>query len=362
MIIVIADDITGAAEIAGVALRQGYAVDFSINSVPTETRADIIVVATDTRSVAPSEAGEVCRRLCRQAMSLTPQPLLFKKVDSVLRGNVGKELSAILDATAFEKILLLPQNPSRGRIISGGIYYVDGVELSKTAFASDPEFPAHTSEAGKLLHGSPSSISIADATTTSEIRSLVEQASAGTLIAGGADTFAAFLLAHGAAQAKATTASHSLSTSTLNSPLLAIQGSTQSHSLTASPLFRRFGGTEITMPDDVFHGSPPRLWLSRLKREWLHSSALAIRIGTHQTMGAGYASRLRQLTAIATTELVAEKTPSTLIFEGGATAFAALSAMDWTSLSVEGEFTPGVVALRHDTTMVVLKPGSYDWN
>lgn len=362
MIIAIADDITGAAEIAGVALRQGFTVDFSINSIPTETRADVIVVATDTRSAAPQEAGEVCRHLSRQARSLAPQPLLFKKVDSVLRGNVGEELSALLGATAFEKVLLLPQNPSRGRIISGGIYYVDGMELSKTAFACDPEFPAHTSEARKLLHGSPSDVCIADATTESEIRSLVRQASPGTLVAGGADTFAAFLLAHGKATAVNSTYNSRLSASTINGPLLAVQGSTQSRSLIATTLFRQFGGTEITMPDDVFHGAPPQKWLSHLKKEWLHGLALAIRIGSHQAMGADYAARLRQLTAIATAELVDKKTPSTLIFEGGATAFAALSALNWTTLSVEGEFAPGVVALRYGGTIIVLKPGSYDWD
>lgn len=362
MIIAIADDITGAAEIAGVALRHGCSVDFSINSVPVDNHADVVVIATDTRSAAPSVAQETCRRLCRQAMSLNPQPLLFKKVDSVLRGNVGEELSAILGATAFEKVLILPQNPSRGRIISGGRYYVDGVELSKTAFACDPEFPAHTSEVSKLLHGSPSAVCIADATTESEIQSLVKQAPPSTLVAGGADTFAAFLLAHNAATAASSPFNSRLSVNALSGPLLAIQGSTQSRSLVATPLFCQFGGTEITMSDDVFHGTPPQTWLLHLKREWLHSSALAIRIGNHLAMGADYASRLRQLTAIATAELVDEKTPSTLIFEGGATAFAALSAMNWTTLSVEGEFAPGVVALRYGETIIVLKPGSYDWN
>lgn len=362
MIIAIADDITGAAEIAGVALRHGCTVNFSVNSISADIHADVNVIATDTRSVAPSEASDTCRRLCRQAMRLHPKPLLFKKVDSVLRGNIVEELSAMLDTKTFRKVLLLPQNPSHGRIISNGIYYIDNVELSKTAFADDPEFPAHTSEIRKLLHGCPSAISIADATTKSEIRSLVEQAPPDTLIAGGADTFAAFLLNHGAEPVGDTDHSSHLSANMLSSPLLAIQGSTQSRSLIATPLFRHLGGTEVIMPDDVFHGSPPHLWLSNLKEKWLQCAALAIRIGNHRAMGANYASRLRQLTAIATAELANEKTPSALIFEGGATAFAALSTMGWTSLSVEGEFAPGVVALRHDATTVVLKPGSYNWD
>lgn len=362
MIIAIADDITGAAEIAGVALHHGCTVNFSVNFISADTHADVNIIATDTRSVAPSEASDTCRRLCRQAMRLHPKSQLFKKVDSVLRGNIIDELSAILDATTFKKVLLLPQTPSHGRIINNGIYYIDNVELSKTAFADDPEFPAHTSEIRKLLCDCPSNVSIADATTISEIRSLVRQAPPDTLIAGGADTFAAFLLIHGAEPVGDTDYSSHLSTNMLSSPLLAIQGSTQSRSLIATALFRHLGGTEVTMPGEVFHGSPPHLWLSHLKEEWLQRSALAIRIGNHRTMGASYASRLRQLTATATAELADEKTPSTLIFEGGATAFTALSAMGWTFLSVEGEFAPGVVALRHDATTVVLKPGSYNWD
>ena len=364
MIIAIADDITGAAEIAGVALRHGRSVTFSVNSISTDTHTDVNIVATDTRSVAPSEADDTCRHLCRTAMGLSPQPLLFKKVDSVLRGNVSEELSAILHVTPYNRVLLLPQNPTRGRTISGGIYYINNVELCKTAFADDPEFPARTSVVGQLLSSCPSVVSIADATTVGEICHLVAQAPGDTLVAGGADTFSAFLLAHPSPSAAHAEAPYTpnLSTENLTVPLLAIQGSTQSHSLIATPFFRHIGGRDITMPDDVFHGSSPRPWLCRLKEEWRNTPALALRIGTHEAMGAHYAIRLRQLMALATADLVGEKQPSSLIFEGGATAFAALSALGWEQFDAEGELAPGVVALRHGQTLVILKPGSYKWN
>ena len=54
-------------------------------------------------------------------------------------------------ATGVQSILLATANPERGRIIRDGNYYVDGVPLHQTAFASDPEYPRATSAVRELL-------------------------------------------------------------------------------------------------------------------------------------------------------------------------------------------------------------------
>ena len=66
MILVLADDITGAAEIAGVALSYGRRTFLSMGHIPQDTNnADVIVIATDIRSGDKENAAFVIKRLCR---------------------------------------------------------------------------------------------------------------------------------------------------------------------------------------------------------------------------------------------------------------------------------------------------------
>ena len=59
--------------------------------------------------------------------------------------------------------------------------------------------------------------------------------------------------------------------------------------------------------------------------------------------------------------IVCEKQPSLIVIEGGATAFAVIGRLGWTSFSVKRELSPGVVCLSYGDTDIILKPGSYDW-
>ena len=150
MIAVIADDITGAAEIAGVCLRYGLKVSFGIDTVPNGI-ADVCVIATDSRSLTETEAFAVHSKLASDIYKLNPA-FVFKKCDSVLRGYVLSELSALFAASQMEKILLQPANPSTGRCIKEGLYYVGDEKIENTGFSIDPDFPATDSSVLNILH------------------------------------------------------------------------------------------------------------------------------------------------------------------------------------------------------------------
>ena len=132
--IVIADDITGAAEMAGIAFSQGQQVSLVCGSplCCDNIAAQTTVIATDTRSMTEAEAvAETHRILCKAECGvanpshLSPlTPHLFKKTDSALRGHVVAELSILMQTTDYERAIYLPANPSKGRIIRGGIYYI----------------------------------------------------------------------------------------------------------------------------------------------------------------------------------------------------------------------------------------------
>ena len=95
MIVVIADDFTGAAELAGLGLRYGLRVEMS-TVVNQDTDAELLIIATDTRSVSKDEARQEMEKATCEILKLKPE-LIFKKVDSVLRGHILAELTAQLN-------------------------------------------------------------------------------------------------------------------------------------------------------------------------------------------------------------------------------------------------------------------------
>ena len=82
-------------------------------------------------------------------------------------------------------------------------------------------------------------------------------------------------------------------------------------------------------------------------------------------MGRNYAVRLREIMALAAVEVLHTGLYHTVVVEGGATAFAILHHARLTSFKVEGELSPGVVALcttwKEKPLRLILKPGSYAW-
>ena len=94
MIGVIADDMTGAAEIGAVGLRHGLRAEVLLAGEPSSD-ADLVCLDTDSRSCAPVEAAEHAARAAR-LLRQQPAGWIYMKTDSVLRGNVTPELEAIV--------------------------------------------------------------------------------------------------------------------------------------------------------------------------------------------------------------------------------------------------------------------------
>ena len=66
---------------------------------------------------------------------------IYKKTDSALRGNIGAELAAVLNAGGCRQLPFLPAFPQTGRITRGGVHYVDGVPVTESPFGIDPFEP-----------------------------------------------------------------------------------------------------------------------------------------------------------------------------------------------------------------------------
>lgn len=369
MIIVIADDITGAAEIAGIALKHGLDTVLTTElSIPIP-RPEVLVMATDTRSGIAADAEQAMKEAA-SVISGSGDCLLFKKTDSVLRGHITAELAVLMKELDFDNALLIPQNPSKGRIIKGGRYYIGGVDLDKTDFKSDPEFPAYSSSVKELLKGKTETLGlatplepagrifIADAGSREEINMQLDKAVSGkTLPAGGADLFTA-ILEHKNRKTASPATRQSIPAS---KKVIVVCGSTQSKNITEEPYIRETGACEEIMPYDVFRGASPEEWISRMVADYEKHKSIIVSIGDKENGGKDCAIRLRSIMAAAVNRLVNKERPELIIIEGGATAYAILSSIGWSSFKLKNEYAPGIVSMTYGNTEIILKPGSYPW-
>lgn len=142
-LMIIADDFTGALD-TGVQFSCCGAKpkfilnptsDFSLNA-----DADVAIVNSETRHLEARRAYQIVYDISKRAYQ-SGFDYIYKKVDSGLRGNIGSELSAVMDATGIHSLHFIPAYPKHGRITKDGKQYIDGVLLDKSVFASDPLNP-----------------------------------------------------------------------------------------------------------------------------------------------------------------------------------------------------------------------------
>lgn len=140
--VVIADDLTGAGDAGLQFAKHGLRATVWLDREPTllAIDADVIVVDTDARAATPEDAYWRMKTLLARVRPLTPSRIV-KKIDSTVRGNVGPELRALLDALPDAVAIVCPAFPKQGRTCRDGVVFVDGVRVDETSFARDPLSP-----------------------------------------------------------------------------------------------------------------------------------------------------------------------------------------------------------------------------
>ena len=149
---VIADDLTGAGD-AG--------VQFAAAGLRTRTLrddwmpehlagAEVVVVDTASRGLAPEDAYRRARAAAERLQEAGAQ-LIYKKIDSTLRGPLGAEIDAVMDACRLPMALVCSAYPAQGRTMVDGVLLVAGVPVAKTAAAAEPQAPVQESHLPTLL-------------------------------------------------------------------------------------------------------------------------------------------------------------------------------------------------------------------
>lgn len=370
MIIVIADDITGAAEIAGIGLRFGLNVNLitDFNELP---KSDLLVCATDTRSMSEEEAVKETLKLTNQIKKIDSSYILYKKTDSALRGHIIAELKAITDDLKYKHTVLIPQNPSRGRIIKGGVYYIHNQLLHETTFAFDPEYPCHTSSVKELLDNEieivsdPESVNdhticVPNISSTKDIKTLISPSKKGILYAGGADFFTACMEEWGFIEQPSGSAFHKLP----DKNVVIICGSTVKHGITNYNYIKRNNFPLCNIPAEVFQGENEENWIKQLTKTYNEYRSAVITIDHPSKGGKEFALRLRNIIANAVSRLIHSHIPQEIIIEGGATAYTILKRLNWNTFVLVNEIEPGIIRMSIPNipdTCVTIKPGSYEW-
>lgn len=147
-LLVLADDFTGSLD-TGVQFRaKGTRIRFGspTNRYFTHPEEDVqvLIVDTESRHLSPEDAARVIRQIVSDAEALGV-PYIYKKTDSGLRGNIGAELGAALEASGKPVLHFIPAFPQIGRTTIQGIQYIKGIPVGESVFAKDPFNPVHHS-------------------------------------------------------------------------------------------------------------------------------------------------------------------------------------------------------------------------
>lgn len=154
-IVIIADDLTGANATSVLLSRAGYraATFLKLNAYDEKEHKHFkaISISTDSRGISQDMAYDRVKEVIN-FFKHKQVKLFSKRIDSTMRGNVGKEIDAVLDYLAEDEIaIVVAAFPFSGRITIGGYLMVDSIPLENTDVAKDPKTPMYTSYVPKII-------------------------------------------------------------------------------------------------------------------------------------------------------------------------------------------------------------------
>jgi len=152
----IADDFTGATDLASMLARSGVNVSLRIGvplSTPENT-AEIEVIALKTRSISASKAIEESLSALKWLNEAGAKKYFFKycsTFDSTREGNIGPVSEALMNELKVDQTIYCPAFPENGRSIYMGNLFVGQKLLSESSMKDHPLTPMNDSNLMRLL-------------------------------------------------------------------------------------------------------------------------------------------------------------------------------------------------------------------
>lgn len=159
MIGVIADDVTGATDVAAALGRAGLRTVLALNTEAPLSEQDLaavdaIVVGLKTRSIPVAEAVQASLEALRALRGVGANRFYFKycsTFDSTPEGNIGPVTEALAIELGVDTVVTTPAAPIHGRTVAEGHLLIDGVPLHETHMAQHPITPMLDSSLERLL-------------------------------------------------------------------------------------------------------------------------------------------------------------------------------------------------------------------
>ncbi len=341
---IIADDLTGACDAAVAFASAGYGVRVNLG-LRLDGDTDVCAISTETRDI---DGDRAVARIRAIADDIPSGREIFKKIDSVLRGNTFAEIIASAQGFSADLVLIAPAYPAMGRyVVNGRLIVEDTSGVRKQPIAEElirrgcvPACICGSGGADRLtsrlrqLVTAGDVVVLADAQTQSELTDLV-------CAAGRLGLRVLWIGSGGLAHALA---AGQIATTRVETPRL--RGSVL--------LF--IGSDHPVTREQVLHLQRiSKLEMQPCTLPALAGEALLLDVVRGQTSE----DQIRNaLTNVAASEV------GCLFLTGGDTARLVCEALGITSLRLQHEFAPGIPlgiaeGGRFDGTPVVLKSGGF---
>lgn len=353
---VIADDLTSAADGAAPFIAAGLRAEVLLDLASAGSvngGADVLAIDLDSRPCAPAVAAEITAAGMR---AVKGRRVLYKTIDSTLRGNIREEVHAALAASGRRTAVVAPAFPAGGRTTAGGVQLLDGVPIHMTVFADDPTHPVRSSTLADVLPESvpwapgrplPDGMVFVDAATDADLDRVVADMPLEEVLWVGSPGIAAAL-------ARAISTDQHSTAEPRVPPVrrvLVVVGSRNRASLAQLD--------ELVPPADVIDvGRPVGDVDSALTAAFARRDVVGLTDFTVGSTVTDAAARLSRAIVAAR----AARLFDALIVTGGATARAILDALHVEALELLAEPEPGIVAAATtgpDPLPILMKAGGF---
>lgn len=142
---VIADDFTGASDVASMLVRAGMRT-LQVLGLPEGAlpAADAVVIALKSRTIDPAQAVAQSLQALAALQAAGARQVYFKycsTFDSTAQGNIGPVIDALMAALATDFTIACPAFPENGRTVFRGHLFVGDVLLNDSGMRHHPLTP-----------------------------------------------------------------------------------------------------------------------------------------------------------------------------------------------------------------------------
>lgn len=133
-LLIVADDVTGAADTAAPFAAAGWPACVHLAGALNAEYA-VAAVSTESRALPPDAAANTVQTALKRLPTFPK--LVYKKIDSTLRGNAGAELAAVVEVLGAARVLVAPAFPGQGRTTVDGRQCIGGEPLEAIDFGPE---------------------------------------------------------------------------------------------------------------------------------------------------------------------------------------------------------------------------------